>query len=147
MRRRTTRKQMIADINVVPYIDVMLVLLIIFMITTPLLTQGVTIELPQASAKLLDDTKNQPIIITVDAKGKYYLNVSQKPETPLTARALVSLVSAQVAFGREIDVDRAVLIRGDKAANYGDVVRAMTLLQTAGVDHVGLMTQPGEVDT
>lgn len=129
-----------AEINVVPFIDVMLVLLVIFMITTPLLTQGVKIDLPKTEAKALPPNQKEPLIITVDASGNYYLNISSKPNEPITERALSSLVKTQLT---ESD-SRPVLVRGDKNANYGKVIDAMALLQQAGAKSVGLITQPAK---
>lgn len=139
--QRNSRSPM-AEINVVPFIDVMLVLLVIFMITTPLLTQGVKIELPKTEAKALPPDQKEPLIITVDAAGNYYLNISAKPNQPITARVLSNLVSTQLATGEP----RPVLVRGDKNSNYGKIVDAMVLLQQAGAKSVGLITQPASHD-
>lgn len=131
-----------SDINVVPFIDVMLVLLVIFMITTPLLTQGVKVELPKTSANAMNEQQKEPLIVTVDASGNYYLNLSDKPSQPITARTLTHLVTTQLSTkGAE---QRPVLVRGDKNVNYGKVVEAMVLLQEAGAKSVGLITQPAE---
>src|SRR4029078_11741666 len=131
-----------SDINVVPFIDVMLVLLVIFMITTPLLTQGVKVELPKTSANAINEQQKEPLIVTVDAKGEFYLNLSDKPNQPVTARTLSHLVSTQLAGQQNSEQQRPVLVRGDKNANYGKVVEAMVLLQQAGAKSVGLITQP-----
>lgn len=131
----------IAEINLVPFIDVMLVLLVIFMITTPLLTQGVKVDLPQTETKALSEQQKEPLIVTVDATGNYYLNISSKPSQPISERVLTNLAKTQLAVpeGQE---QRPVLVRGDKNANYGKVVAAMVLLQQAGAKSVGLITQP-----
>lgn len=129
-----------ADINVVPFIDVMLVLLVIFMITTPLLTQGVKVELPKTTASAIDDKQKEPLIVTVDSTGNYYLNLADKPNQPITARTLTHLVETQLT-GQ--GAERPVLVRGDKNVNYGKVVEAMVLLQQAGAKSVGLITEPG----
>lgn len=131
------------DINVVPFIDVMLVLLVIFMITTPLLSQGVKIDLPKTEAKALPPDQKEPLIVTVDATGNFYLNISDKPTQPVTARTLNYLVSMQLtpAAGAS-DQQRPVLVRGDKDANYGKIMEAMVLLQQAGAKSVGLITTP-----
>jgi len=134
-----------SDINVVPFIDVMLVLLVIFMITAPLLTQGVKVNLPQTAAKAMTDQEKEPLIVTVDAAGNYYLNVADKPNQPITARTLSSLVSNQLA-SQQNGEQRPVLVRGDKNSNYGKVVEAMSLLQQAGAKSVGLITQPAPSD-
>jgi biopolymer transport protein TolR len=127
-----------AEINVVPYIDVMLVMLVIFMITAPLLTQGVQVELPKAAAETLEPDQQEPLVVNVDAQGQLYLNIGSAPERPVDAETLVQRVSA-VLRRRQ---DRTVLIRGDHAVDYGTVVSAMVLLQQAGVPSVGLVTEP-----
>jgi biopolymer transport protein TolR len=129
-----------AEINVVPYIDVMLVMLVIFMITAPLLTQGVKVDLPEATAEPLDAEQQEPLVVTVDADGNLFLNVGDSPETPVAAEALVQNVSAVLRRRK----DKTVLVRGDHAVDYGAVVAAMVLLQQAGVPHVGLVTEPPE---
>src|SRR5829696_8446610 len=130
----------IADINVVPFIDVMLVLLVIFMITTPLLTQGVKVNLPQTQAKSMPDQNKEPLIVTVDSKGNFYFNLADKPSQPITPRILSHLVTTQLSTS--LNEERPVLVRGDKDANYGKVMEAMVLLQKAGAKSVGLITQP-----
>jgi len=135
-----TRRPM-SEINVVPFIDVMLVLLVIFMITTPLLNQGVKVELPKTEAKALPPDQKEPLIVTVDVAGHYYINVSGKPDQPVTPRVLSNLVTTQLA---SVDAanQRPVLVRGDKNVNYGKIMEAMALLQQAGAKSVGLITQP-----
>lgn len=142
--QRGSRRPM-SEINVVPFIDVMLVLLVIFMITTPLLTQGVKIDLPKTEAKSLPPDQKEPLIVTVDASGNYYLNISSKPSQPITARVLSNLVSTQLKANGNGE-QRPVLVRGDKNANYGKVIEAMALLQQAGAKSVGLITQPTPVN-
>jgi len=132
------KKRLMGEINVVPYIDVMLVLLIIFMVTAPLLSQGVKIDLPKARAELMADENNEPFVVTVDAAGNYYLNddreqVAAPGEVELKARAVLRR-NPKTPF----------LVRGDGAAAYADVVRAMVLLQAAGVESVGLVTETPE---
>lgn len=139
--KRTKKNRPMAEINVVPYIDVMLVLLVIFMITTPLLNQGVDIDLPQASAKPLA-TKTEPLIVSVDKEGRYYLNIMSNPEEPVTANDLAVRVAAEVAVAKKAGEERNVLIKGDQGVPYGKVVEAMVFLQQAGVEKVGLMTNP-----
>ncbi len=139
--KRGSRAPM-AEINVVPFIDVMLVLLVIFMITTPLLNQGVKVDLPKTENKPLAQDQKEPIIVTVDATGNYYLNISDKPNQAITARVLSNLVSQQLAPSQQSTEQRPVLVRGDKNSNYGKVMEAMVLLQQAGAKSVGLITQP-----
>jgi biopolymer transport protein TolR len=130
-----------SEINVVPFIDVMLVLLIIFMITAPLLTQGVKVDLPKTTAKAMPEQQKEPLIVTVDSTGNYYLNLADKPNQPITARALAHLVSTQLST-QDATTNRPVMVRGDKNANYGKVLEAMALLQEAGAKSVGLITEP-----
>lgn len=146
-----------SEINVVPFIDVMLVLLIIFMITAPMLTQGVKVELPKTDAKAIADKEKEPLIVTVDASGNFYLNLADKPNQPITARTLAYLVTNQLGNGAanggngagngtKEPEERRVLVRGDEHVNYGKVVEAMVLLQKAGAKSVGLITQPNPND-
>jgi biopolymer transport protein TolR len=133
-------RRLMSDINVVPFIDVMLVLLVIFMITAPLLTQGVNVDLPKTQAKALAEQK-EPLIVTVDSAGNFYLNLADKPSQPITSRTLSSLASHQLS-GQGTGEQRPVLVRGDKQVNYGKIMEAMVLLQQAGAKSVGLITQP-----
>lgn len=138
--QRNGQRKPMAEINVVPFIDVMLVLLVIFMVTTPLLTQGVKIDLPKTEAKALPDDQKEPLIVTVDASGNYYLNIASKPNQPITERTLSYLVSTQLS--PIATNQRPVLVKGDTNANYGKIIAAMVLLQKAGAKSVGLITQP-----
>ena len=127
------------EINVVPYIDVMLVLLIIFMITAPLLTQGIKVDLPKGAAEPLPVQPNQPpLVLSIDAQGRLYLNVGATPRQPIDDQT--ALVRATAALRRA--PDRAVLVNGDQAVNYGRVVQAMVILQQAGAQKVGFQTDP-----
>ncbi len=132
------KKRLMAEINVVPYIDVMLVLLIIFMITAPLLTQGVKVDLPPAAAQPLDEQSKEPLVLTVDAAGKYYLDIGGKEDQAVSDEQVVQRVA--IVLKRQPGIP--VLVRGDKTANYGQVLRAMSLLQQAGAPSVGLLTEP-----
>jgi len=135
---RRSKKRPMSEINVVPYIDVMLVLLIIFMITAPLLSEGVKVSLPQANAKPITKQQHEPVIITVNRKGLYFLNIGDHPKKAVDATTLVSRVAA---VKRQRKSTLSVLVRGDRRAKYGDVVNVMALLQQAGVDDVGLITK------
>ncbi|MDZ7828113.1 MAG: protein TolR [Halofilum sp. (in: g-proteobacteria)] len=126
-----------SEINVVPYIDVMLVLLVIFMITAPLLKTGVEVDLPRADAKPMEQVDTEPLILTVDRDGNLFLNVGEDPESPVTEREVVTLAAAVMRRNAE----RRVLVRGDGNVNYQQVVRGMALLQQAGVPHVGLVAE------
>jgi biopolymer transport protein TolR len=141
MHNRRNDRRMMADINVVPFIDVMLVLLVIFMITAPLMTQGVHVQLPQTHAKIIPLKQRVPIVISVDQAGKYYVNVSPTPRIPVTATQLVNLVAAEIMVDQQQNTPRPVFVKGDRDVNYGKVVRAMVLLQHAGAKTVGLLTR------
>lgn len=125
-----------AEINVVPYIDVMLVLLIIFMITAPIVQQGVKVELPKISANILPPDQLEPLILTVSKTGEYFLNVGDNLKKPVTDDMVIQRV-AQVLKQKP---QTPILVRGDKDVNYGAVMTAMVLLQSAGVEKIGLMT-------
>lgn len=142
IRRRATKK-LVSEINVVPYIDVMLVLLVIFIVTAPLLQQGVSVDLPQASAKTLPPAEKEPIIVSVDKEGRYYLNIADKPHATIDAEALTTRVAAEL----QRYAQRKVLVKADQSVNYGKVVGAMVLLQQAGAPTVGLVTQNDERKT
>jgi biopolymer transport protein TolR len=132
------------EINVVPYIDVMLVLLIIFMVTAPLLTQGIKVELPKAGAEPLPEDvtrKQQPLILSVDKQGNFYLNIGKDEESPLEDDAIMKRVAA--VLRREPTT--AVLVKADKSVSYGRVVTGMVLLQRAGAEKVGFITDPADV--
>jgi biopolymer transport protein TolR len=137
------RRRLMGEINVVPYIDVMLVLLIIFMITAPLLAEGIKVELPKAGAQpippeMLKDSK--PIVLTIDEQGRLYLNYNKPEDEPLDAAEVESQAAAVLRSAPET----AVLVRGDYKVAYGEVVGAMTILQRAGASKVGFVTQPPE---
>ena len=142
MQAQRKRRKPMAEINVVPYIDVMLVLLIIFMVTTPLLTEGVKVNLPQAAAKAVDTKEQQPIVVSVDAKGLYYLNLNSHPDAPMAADDLAIRVAAELELAKQSGKQREVLVKGDKDVDYGKVMQAMVLLQQAGAEAVGLITSP-----
>jgi biopolymer transport protein TolR len=133
-------RRLMGEINVVPYIDVMLVLLIIFMITAPLLTQGVKVDLPKAGAEPLKARmlKRVPVVLSVDREGRFYLNVGGDPRLPASADAIESRAAAALKG----DSERPVLVKADTAVAYGVVVRAMVLLQRAGAHQVGFITSP-----
>jgi biopolymer transport protein TolR len=133
-------RRLMGEINVVPYIDVMLVLLIIFMITAPLLNQGVKVDLPRASAKTLpaDMQQNKPIVLSLDAQGDLYLSVNGRTVGPAAPAAIRSRVAAALAA----NPDRPVLFKADAATAYGVVMKAMVLLQSAGARKVGFITLP-----
>jgi len=141
MAQSGRNRRPISEMNVVPYIDVMLVLLIIFMVTAPLLTQGVQVDLPDASAEAIDPSELQnrpPIVLSIDRDGRLYLNDGDRPAEPLEDR----LVEARVAAVLRSAPGLPVFVKGDRAVPYGRVVEAMVLLQGAGAAKVGFLTDP-----
>ena len=135
-----SKRRSVSEINVVPYIDVMLVLLIIFMVTAPLLKQGVDVDLPSAPANALDINSPEPIVISVDKQGLMYLNISDDPDRALEGDDLVSQVKAALTK----EAKRPVMVRGDANGPYQNVVSTLVLLQQAEVGSVGLVTDPEE---
>ena len=131
-------RRLIGEINVVPYIDVMLVLLIIFMVTAPLLTQGVQVELPKAGAAPLPDPTHQPLLVSIDRAGRLFVNVGDAPTRPVDAATLSERV--RIVLGR--DSQTPVLLKADQAIAYGRVMQTMVLLQQAGAPRVGFVTDP-----
>ena len=133
------KRKLIAEINVVPYIDVMLVLLIIFMVTAPMLTQGIKVELPKAGAEPIRNVPNHPpLIVSIDAAGNLFINVGDDEDEPVSAQEIVARTGA-VLRNRP---DTPVLVKADRAVQYGFVVGAMVLLQQGGADNVGFVTDP-----
>jgi biopolymer transport protein TolR len=134
-------RRLMGEINVVPYIDVMLVLLIIFMITAPLLAEGIRVELPKAAAEPLDPDllkDEKPIVLTIDASGRYFLNYGGKLDAPLDATEVQSRAAAVLRRAPQT----AVLVRGDRSVDYGRIIDAMVMLQNAGARKVGFITEP-----
>jgi len=131
-------KRLMAEMNVVPYIDVTLVLLIIFMITAPLITQGVKVELPQAPSEVIEPQQEEPVIVSIDAKGDIYVDLGEDPESPIDEATLVTRVAGIKKYKPKTEF----LVRGDTGVAYGRVVEVMALMQGAGIDSVGLLTQP-----
>lgn len=132
------KRKLASEINVVPYIDVMLVLLVIFMVTAPLLMQGVKVELPQAPSKPIDNKDDEPLIVSVKQDGSYYLNIHSNPKQALP----LNDIKLKVAAVMRNKPNTPVLVWGDAAVNYGVVVSLMSELQAAGVPDVGLVTEP-----
>ncbi len=139
MREPQRKRRLMAEINVVPYIDVMLVLLIIFMVTAPLLLQGIEVDLPEAGAEPLDKdlTDNPPLVLSVDRDGNFYLNVVDD-ESVIDSRTVVARAAAILTRSPETPV----LLKADENVPYGRVVTGMVLLQSAGADKVGFITDP-----
>jgi biopolymer transport protein TolR len=127
-----------AEINVVPYIDVMLVLLVIFMVTAPLLMQGVKVELPEAASDPVEHQDPEPLIVSIRANGDLSLNLGQDPEQVLS----LATIRERVAVVMRRNPDKPVMVWGDRNVPYGEVVVLMSALQEAGAPHVGLVTDP-----
>ena len=132
------RRRLVAEINVVPYIDVMLVLLVVFMITAPLLMQGVEVELPQAPSQPMEESEDQPILVSIKADGSLYIDLLDNPEEPRDIDEITDVISKVLAERP----DTAILVWGDRNVAYGEVVGLMTRLQNAGKVRVGLVTEP-----
>ena len=129
------------EINVVPYIDVMLVLLIIFMITAPLLTQGISVELPRAGAEALDPElmrDNEPLVLSINREGELFLNVGGDEEVPIDEQTVLTRTAAVLRRNSQTPV----LVKADQAVSYGRVVTGMVILQRAGAEKVGFITDP-----
>jgi biopolymer transport protein TolR len=140
MRLRHSRhyqNKIINEINVVPYVDISLVLLLIFMISAPLIQQGVDIDLPKAKAKKIESIEEEPMIISVNQKAELFFNYSDSPKKPIAP----SLLLARVLALKKVSPSLPVLVRGDRSASYGNIVRVMALLQQSGVGKIGLMTE------
>ncbi len=139
--RPRIRRRFMAEINVVPYIDVMLVLLIIFMVSTPLLYQGVDVDLPKADAQSLTDLNDEPIVLTVDGEGRYYLNLAANPGEPLSDDQVVANITVLLKKNPQLPV----LLKADKTVRYAVVMKAMALMQQAGSEKVSLLVdKPGQ---
>ena len=137
--RSRKRRKLKAEINVVPYLDVMLVLLIIFIVTAPLLNLGVDIELPESNAKPIEQQKD-PVIVEVTSDGRYFLTLQGAKPEEIDEQTLVTKIGAFVRQNPNVPV----LVAGDRRVDYGTIYHGMVLLQQAGVPKVGLMSKPGE---
>ncbi len=137
---RVRRKPM-ADINMVPYLDVMLVLLVVFMITAPMMAQGIKVALPETSSEPISIKEDDPLMVTVKKGGSYYLNLGKTPEKATS----LSVVTDKISKLIKIDSKRLVLVQGDKEVPYGKVIELMSALQRSGVVNVGLVTEPPKV--
>ena len=138
-------RRLMSEMNVVPYIDVMLVLLIIFMITAPLLTEGITVDLPEAAAEALDPEllkDNEPVVLSIDREGRFYLNIGDNTESPVEDDAILERVSAIIRRAPMTPV----LVKGDENVPYGRVVVGAALLQQSGATKVGFLTDPAGVE-
>ncbi|MCH8100428.1 MAG: protein TolR [Proteobacteria bacterium] len=133
------KRKLMSEINVVPYIDVMLVLLVIFMVTAPMLTQGIKVDLPKANSEPIDDVPNhQPLVLSVDAEGNLYINVGDDEDQPASGKEVIARVGAVLRNRPETPI----LVKADRAVPYGYVVGAMVVLQRGGAEHIGFVTDP-----
>ena len=140
---RGARRKPMSEINMVPFIDIMMVMLVAFMVSSPMFTQGVHVELPKTDSKPVEIPKGEePLIISIKSDGSYYLSLESTGDTALPLDELTD----KVRKIKRASPSTLVLVKGDKAASYGSVVEAMAVLQKAGVDDVGLITEPGELN-
>jgi biopolymer transport protein TolR len=140
MSRQKKRRRPMAEINVVPYIDVMLVLLVIFMITAPLLTQGVKVDLPQAESEPLPAEVDDPVVVSVNSQGEMFIDVGEAKDRPVDPETLVTRIAAIISYKPKTPI----MVKGDRNVDYGRVVETMVLIQQAGVPNVGLITENPE---
>ena len=138
MAQRRQKHRPMAEINVVPYIDVMLVLLVIFMVTAPLLMQGVKVDLPEAASDPVENQDPEPLIVSIKANGELFLNLGADQEQVLS----LATVKQRVAVVMRRNPEKPVMVWGDRAVSYGEVVLLMSALQEAGAPTVGLVTEP-----
>ena len=136
---QTSRRRPMADINMVPYLDILLVLLVIFMVTVPIFHQGIKVVLPKASAKKLPETKEKPLIVSLDKQGHYYLENGDNTETQFEQEKFLDRLSMII---KQREKTTQVLIKADKHLSYGKVLTLMDNLQQIGITKVGLVTQP-----
>ena len=141
------RRKPISEINVVPYIDVMLVLLVIFMATAPLLTQGVTVDLPEAPSEAIEDTNEDPLVVSMRKDGAIFMNLGMQDAEDEGTRVTVYSLEDQAGKIIRARTDVPVYIKADHALDYGQVVGVMTVLQKAGAKSVGLITDPPQIDS
>jgi biopolymer transport protein TolR len=139
------RRKPISEINVVPYIDVMLVLLVIFMATAPLLTQGVQVDLPKAPSEPISETVDDPLVISMTADGAIFLNIGMSDKEDAGSRVTIYSLSDQAGKVLRARPEVPVYVKADHTLDYGKVVAVMTVLQKAGAESVGLITEPPDL--
>ncbi|CAM3534947.1 protein TolR [Parendozoicomonas haliclonae] len=143
MARKSGRRKPMSEINMVPFIDIMMVMLVAFMVSSPMFTQGVQVELPKTDSNPVEIPKGEePLVVSIKPDGSYYLSLESTGEKSLS----LSEMSDKVSKIKKARPSTMVLVKGDKAASYGAVVEAMAVLQKAGVSDVGLITEPGELN-
>ncbi|MEE2785566.1 MAG: protein TolR [Pseudomonadota bacterium] len=141
------RRKPMSEINVVPYIDVMLVLLVIFMATAPLLTQGVVVNLPQAPSEPIKDTNDDPLVVSMREDGAIFMNLGMQDAEDEGTRVTVFSLRDQAGKILRARSDVPVYIKADHSLDYGEVVKVMTVLQKAGAKSVGLITDPPQIES
>ena len=143
MARRSGRRKPMSEINMVPFIDIMMVMLVAFMVSSPMFTQGVQVELPKTDSKPVEIPQGEELlVVSIKPDRTYYLSLESTGDEPLSLEEM----SDKVAKIKQTKPSTLVLVKGDKAASYGSVVEAMAMLQKAGVSDVGLITEPGELN-
>ena len=135
------KKPLKSEMNVVPYIDVMLVLLVIFMVTAPMITSGIKVDLPQANGAPME-SKDTPAMVTLDENGKYFLEYKEHKAEPLELYALKQILTDAQTEAKANNKEMQVVIRGHNTRPYGDAIALMSELQDAGLTQVGLLTEP-----
>lgn len=140
-RQPHPRRRPIAEMNLIPYIDVMLVLLVIFMVATPLIMQGIQVTLPEAASPTLQPKDNKPLIVSINANGQYYINLSPHPRDPIAANRLAAILRPLIAKRQQAQAEETIYIQGDKALPYGQVMALITHIEHAGGHHIALMTE------
>jgi biopolymer transport protein TolR len=143
--QRPNRRKPMSEINVVPYIDVMLVLLVIFMVTAPILTQGVQVELPKAPSEPISEHQVDPFVVTMRQDGALFVNLGVRKANDTGTRVTIFSLEEQAAKILSSRPDAPVYVRADQRLDYGQVVRVMTVLQKAGAKSVGLITDPPDL--
>ena len=145
MNNHAKRRRPMSEINVVPYIDVMLVLLVIFMVTAPILTQGVLVDLPKAPSEPIAEDQDDPLVVSMRADGALFMNVGLRKSDDEGTRVTVFSLEEQAGKIIRARPDVPVYVRADHSLGYGEVVRIMTALQRAGAESVGLITEPPDI--
>jgi len=145
MRHKGKRNKPMSEINVVPYIDVMLVLLVIFMATAPLVTQGVKVDLPQKPSDAIADIQEDPLVVSIREDGALFMNLGVRDSQDSGQRVTIYALEEQAGKIIRARPDVPVYLRADKALDYGAVIGVMTVLQSAGAESVGLITDPPEL--
>tara|TARA_B100000029_G_scaffold498590_1_gene567641 strand:- start:1515 stop:1946 length:432 start_codon:yes stop_codon:yes gene_type:complete len=141
MTSRRRKRKLLSEINVVPYIDVMLVLLVVFMVAAPLMVQGVLVNLPETTSELLPRERSDPLIVSIKQDGVFFLEMESTKNEPLNSQMLSEKVSKILSSNPSLQV----VVRGDGEVKYQKVMELMSILQSSGAENVGLITQPPQV--